>query len=54
MSDTLKYIVNNKEKILLIMFSPAIMYTFNILVKTLFNSGNYIGSFIRGVFSMVN
>ena len=54
MSSTLKYITENKIKILLIMFSPAMMYIFNILVNTIFNSGTYIGSFIRGVFSLVN
>jgi hypothetical protein len=54
MSSTIKYIVNNKGKILLIIFSPAIMYTFNVVVKLIFNSGTYIGEFIRRVFSLVS
>jgi hypothetical protein len=53
MSSTIKYIVNNKGKILLIMFSPAIMYTMNVVVNALFNSGTYLGTFIRNLFSMV-
>jgi len=53
MPNAIKYIVENKNKILLIMFSPAMTYIMNVLVKTIFNSGTYLGSFIRGVFSLV-
>lgn len=53
MSNAIKVIKENKYKILLIMFAPLMTYTFNILVKALFNSGTYLGSFIRGVFSLV-
>ena len=53
MSSTIKYIVNNKGKILLIMFRPDIIYNMNEVVKALFNSGTYLGTFIRNLFSMV-
>jgi len=53
MSNVIKVLKENRKTILLIMFAPAMTYIFNVLVKAIFNSGTYLGSFIRGVFSLV-
>lgn len=48
-----KYIIKNKGIIFGIMFSPLIMYLFNICVTFLFNLGVYYGTFLRNLYEIV-
>lgn len=48
-----KYILENKGVIFGIIFSPLIMYFFNIFVKFLFNLGVYYGTFLRNLYAIV-
>lgn len=48
-----KYIVENKSVIFGIIFSPFIMYSFNVCVAFLFNLGVYYGTFLRNLYEIV-
>ena len=41
------FLVFNWKKILFVMFSPLIAYFFNVLIVSIFNTGTYVGNFLR-------
>lgn len=48
-----KYIIENKKIIFGIVFSPFMMYSFNVCVLFLFKMGIYLGTFLRNLYSFV-
>lgn len=46
-------LIKNKKIILLVMFSPLIMYIFNVLTMFIFNCGTYLGNFLRYIYEMI-
>lgn len=53
MQSIIRKINENKIMILAIMLSPIAMYFFNVVVKALFNTGTYLGTFLRYVYYYV-
>ncbi len=53
MQSILKKLNEYKIMILAIMISPIAMYMFNVLVKVLFNTGTYLGTFLRYIYYYV-
>lgn len=46
-----KFIVENKKTILGIIFSPVVMYVFNVFVLFIFHLGTYVGTCIRYLYN---
>ncbi len=52
----MQYLIkNNKiiQNVLLLVFSPIIMISFNVVVVTIFNIGTYLGTFLRALYHLV-
>lgn len=54
MQNIIKNFINNHWRlikvVLTIIMSPVLIYIAAITMKTIFNMGNYIGTFLRGVY----
>lgn len=48
-----KHIIENKKLILLILFSPVLIYVSTILIRSFFNIGVSVGTFLRHLYHYV-
>lgn len=53
MQNIKEYFFKYSKLTLLIIVSPFTMFAFNVIVKFLFNSGTYLGTFFRYLYQIV-